>query len=68
MNATTDNIELAFERTIPASPVQVFDGWLSPKLSGTPWNMAEKLRLDPKIDGLFYRHVKGSRTMGDLQK
>jgi hypothetical protein len=57
MKATTNTIELTFERTIPASPAQAFEGWLSPKVSGTPWNIAEKLSLDPKIDGFFYVHV-----------
>ena len=64
MNATTDTIELTFERTIAASPTQVFDGWLSPKVPGTPWNMAEKLSLDPKIDGLFYWHGRGVSHYG----
>ncbi|MGA9673610.1 MAG: SRPBCC domain-containing protein [Terracidiphilus sp.] len=64
MKAATDTIELTFERTIPASPTQVFEGWLSPKVSGTPWNIAEKLSLDPKIDGFFYLHVKGISHYG----
>jgi uncharacterized protein YndB with AHSA1/START domain len=64
MKATTNTIELTFERTIPASPAQVFEGWLSAKVSGTPWNIAEKLSLDPKIDGLFYFHVKGVSHYG----
>ncbi len=64
MKAATDTIELTFERTIPASPTQVFEGWLSPRVSGTPWNIAEKLSLDPKIDGFFYLHVKGISHYG----
>jgi hypothetical protein len=47
-------IELELTRTIPASPIEVFDGWLDPKCPGTPWSEADKLVLDPKVDGLFY--------------
>src|SRR4029077_12764198 len=54
MKATANTIELTFERTIPASPGEVFDGWLNPKIPGNPWNAAEKFILDPKVDGLFY--------------
>ena len=39
----TKTIEFKFERTIPASPGEVFDGWLNPKIPGNPWNAAEKL-------------------------
>jgi hypothetical protein len=59
MKANTHTTELTFARTIAASPAQVFEGWLSPIVSGGPWNIAEKLSLDPKIDGFFYLHVKG---------
>jgi uncharacterized protein YndB with AHSA1/START domain len=54
MNPEMKTIELELTRTIPASPVEVFDGWLDPKCPGTPWSVAEKLVLDPKVDGLFY--------------
>lgn len=64
MNATINTIELTFQRTIPASPAQVFDGWLSPKVPGTPWNQAEKLSLDPKLDGLFFWHANGVSHYG----
>src|SRR5260370_31326568 len=47
-------IELELTRTIPASPIEVFDGWLDPKCPGTPWSVAAKLVLNPKVDGLFY--------------
>lgn len=46
-------IELKFERTIQASPDEVFDGWLNPKIPGNPWNAAEKFILDPKVDDYF---------------
>lgn len=57
-------IELKFERTIPAAPDEVFDAWLNPEVPGNPWNAAEKFLLDPKIDGFFYWHLKGTSHYG----
>jgi uncharacterized protein YndB with AHSA1/START domain len=61
-NAKT--IEVRIERTIPASPSEVFDGWLNPKTPGTPWSMAEKLILNPVVDGLFYWSFSGTAHYG----
>ncbi len=50
--------EITMNRTIPASPAEVFDAWLDPSNPGTPFHGSEKLILDPKIDGMFYfRHL-----------
>lgn len=57
MKPERKTIALELTRIIPASPVEVFDGWLDPKCPGTPWSMADKLVLDPKVDGLFYFRV-----------
>lgn len=57
-------LEFKFERTIAASPAEVFAGWLNPKIPGNPWNMADKLILDPKVDGLFFWRVKGKGIYG----
>jgi uncharacterized protein YndB with AHSA1/START domain len=46
-------LEYNFERTIPAPPSKVYDAWLNPKIPGNPWNMADKLILNPKIDGVL---------------
>lgn len=54
MKKSTKTLEFKFERTIPAPPAEVYDAWLSAKTPGTPWNMAEKLILQPEVDGLFY--------------
>ena len=54
MKPEMKTIELKLTRTIAASPTEVFDGWLDPRCPGTPWNMADKLVLDPKVDGLYY--------------
>jgi uncharacterized protein YndB with AHSA1/START domain len=48
------SIEIKVERTIPAAPGEVFDGWLNPKTPGTPWSEGDKLIFNPKVNGLFY--------------
>jgi uncharacterized protein YndB with AHSA1/START domain len=45
---------ITLNRTIPAAPAEVYDAWLDPEKPGTPWHGADKLILDPKVDGLFY--------------
>ena len=54
MKPEIKTIELELTRTISASPGEVFDGWLDPRCPGTPWSVAEKLILDPTLDGLYY--------------
>jgi len=61
-NAKT--IEVTIERTIPTTPGEAFDAWLNPKIPGNPWNMAEKLLLNPTVDGFFYWAVKGTPHYG----
>ncbi len=64
MNESRKSIEFKFERTIPAPPGEVFDGWLNPEIPGNPWNAAEKFILDAKVDGLFYWTLKGTSHYG----
>jgi uncharacterized protein YndB with AHSA1/START domain len=54
MRPAMKTIELELTRTIPAAPDEVFDGWPDPQFPGTPWSIAEKLVLDPRVDGLYY--------------
>jgi hypothetical protein len=54
MKPEMKTIEVELRRTIPASSIEVFDGWLDPKCPGTPWSEADKLVFDLKVDGLFY--------------
>jgi uncharacterized protein YndB with AHSA1/START domain len=64
MKEPKKTLEFKFERTIPAPPVEVFDAWLNPEVPGNPWNIAEKLLLNPKVDGFFYWLVRGTPHYG----
>lgn len=64
MNKPKKTIEVKVERTIPAAPGVVFDGWLNPQVPGNPWNMADKLLLNPQVDGFFYWTVHGTPHYG----
>ena len=64
MKLADKNLEVKVERTIPATPDELFDGWLDPKVPGNPWNAAEKLILDAKVDGLFYWLIMGMAHYG----
>lgn len=64
MHESIKKIEFKFERTIPAPPEEVFNAWLDSKIPGTPWNMADKLLLNPKVDGFFYWVAKGTSHYG----
>ena len=64
MNTKPGSIAFTFERTIPASPEELFDGWLDPQIPGNPWNAAEKFILDPRVDGLFFWHLRGTSHYG----
>ena len=64
MKNSRKTLEFKFERTIPAPLGEVFDGWLDPKIPGNPWNAADKLMLNPKVDGFFYWTFKGTPHYG----
>jgi uncharacterized protein YndB with AHSA1/START domain len=64
MKTSTKTLEFKFERTILASPGEVFDAWLDPKVPGNPWNAADKFSFDPKAEGLFYWTLKGTAHYG----
>lgn len=68
MKSTKKTIEFRFERNIPAPPAEVFTGWLDPKVPGTPWNMADKLLLNPQVDGFFYWTFEGTPHYGRFTK
>jgi uncharacterized protein YndB with AHSA1/START domain len=64
MNESKKTIEVKVERTIPAPLVEVFDAWLNPKVPGNPWNAADKLLLNPEVDGFFYWSIRGTPHYG----
>ena len=64
MSKLEKTLEFKIERIIPASPEEVFDGWLDPKVQGNTWSVAEKFLLNAKVDGLFYWHLKGTSHYG----
>jgi uncharacterized protein YndB with AHSA1/START domain len=64
MKNSKKTLEFKFERTIPAPLGEVFDGWLDPKIPGNPWNAADKLMFNPKVDGFFYWTFKGTPHYG----
>ena len=64
MNKSKKTIEVKVERTIPAPLVEVFDAWLNPNIPGNPWNVADKLILNPNVDGLFYWTIHGTPHYG----
>jgi uncharacterized protein YndB with AHSA1/START domain len=64
MKESAKTLEFKFERTISAPPSEVFDAWLDPKVPGNPWNMAEKLLLNPQVDGFFYWLARGISHYG----
>ena len=63
-NKSVETIEITCERTIPASPDEVFDAWLDPKIPGTPFHEHEKLIVNPMVDGLWYWLVHGEPHYG----
>ena len=64
MSEPTKTIEFKFERIIPAAPGDVYDAWLNPKIPGNPWNAADKLLFNPKVDGFFYWTFKETPHYG----
>lgn len=64
MKDAAKTIEVKVERTIPATPMEVFNAWLNPKIPGTPWSEADKLILDPRVDGFFYWLIHGIAHYG----
>jgi uncharacterized protein YndB with AHSA1/START domain len=64
MENSKKTLEFTFERTIPASPGEVFDAWLDPETPGTPWHENDKLIFNPKVDGLWYWLIRGNSHYG----
>jgi uncharacterized protein YndB with AHSA1/START domain len=50
--------DVTVTRTIAARPEAVFDVWIDPKSPGGPWFGAQRLIINPVVDGLFYLAVE----------
>jgi uncharacterized protein YndB with AHSA1/START domain len=50
--------DITVAREIPASAEKVFDVWIDRNSPGGPWFGAERIILNPVVDGLFYFAVK----------
>jgi len=50
--------DVTVTRTISAPAEKIFDLWLDPKSPGGPWFGAERVIVNPTVDGLFYIAVK----------
>lgn len=68
MKKSANTLEFKFERVIPASPGDVFDAWLNPKVPGNPWHDSDKLLLNPEVDGFFYWLIRGTAHYGRFTK
>lgn len=56
------------ERLVPAPPEKAYDAWLDPENPGSPWHVADKLILNPTVDGSFYWLVHGTTHYGRFTK
>jgi len=55
---TMKTFDVTLSRLIPAAAAEVFDVWMDPKSPGAPWHGAERVILQPSVDGLYYFSVK----------
>jgi uncharacterized protein YndB with AHSA1/START domain len=55
--------DITVSQTILASAEKVFDVWIDPKSPGGPWFGAERVILNPVVDGLFYFAVRHEGKM-----
>jgi uncharacterized protein YndB with AHSA1/START domain len=46
--------ELTLNRTLPATPEEVYDAWLDPNLPCNPWHGSAKIEWKPKEGSLWY--------------
>jgi uncharacterized protein YndB with AHSA1/START domain len=51
---TERTYDLTLNRTIAASPEEVYDAWLDPKVPCNPWHNAARLDWSPKSGELWY--------------
>ena len=47
-------MELTFNRTISASPAEVYDAWLDPKSPVNPFHGSKRIVFEPKVGALYH--------------
>jgi uncharacterized protein YndB with AHSA1/START domain len=47
-------MELNFQRTIPATPAEVYDAWLDTQNQGNPWFQSDRLDFKPQQGALYH--------------
>jgi uncharacterized protein YndB with AHSA1/START domain len=50
--------DITVTRTILGPAEKIFDVWMDPKSPGGPWFGADRVIVNPVVDGLFYLAVK----------
>ena len=55
-------IDITVTHSFPAQVENVFDVWMDPKSPGGPWFGADRVILNPVVDGLFYFSRDARRT------
>jgi hypothetical protein len=63
MNLTSVTVS----QTIAAPAEKVLDVWMDPKSPGGPWFGAERVILNPVVDGLFYFSGSTAVSVGDFR-
>jgi uncharacterized protein YndB with AHSA1/START domain len=63
-NAKTMSIEV--ERTIQATPAEIFEVWLDPDREGSLFYGVDKAIVQPVVDGFFYRMHRSDKGGHEL--
>jgi uncharacterized protein YndB with AHSA1/START domain len=54
--------EITLNRTIAATPDEVYDAWLDPSIPCNPWSGSARIDWTPKVNGLWYfLHIMDSK-------
>ena len=58
---TTKTMEITFNRTIAATPAEVYDAWLDPNSPVNPFHGTKKVVFAPKVGSLYsFTHLQGN--------
>ena len=60
MSKPMKTMELNINRSIAATPAEVYDAWLDPNSPVNPFNGAKKVVFDPRVGALYhFTHMQG---------